>query len=209
MTIPHHWPHGHSRLLTTWSFHTIQHMVIPMVILHQWPHGHSTSLTTWSFHITYHMVIPHHWPHGHSTLLTTWPFHITNHMAIPRYSLHSSISSLRFRFCSRTTFSRSWCRVNCVRELSMSATWWPQASTSAGFKSVSMKSVLWYLYICKIVTPKQKQMTNCDLKKMTYLRIFPAKFSYVAFSALTLLVGQQEGHPACKKYGRMVEVDTG
>jgi len=23
----------------------------------------------------------------------------------------------------------------------------------------------------------------------------------VAFSALTLLVGQQEGHPACKKYG--------
>ena len=25
--------------------------------------------------------------------------------------------------------------------------------------------------------------------------------SYFAFSALTLLVGQQEGHPACKKYG--------
>jgi len=23
----------------------------------------------------------------------------------------------------------------------------------------------------------------------------------VAFSALTLLVGRQEGHPACKKYG--------
>jgi len=30
-----------------------------------------------------------------------------------------------------------------------------------------------------------------------------------AFSALTLLVGRQEGHPACKKYGRMVEVGTG
>jgi len=28
----------------------------------------------------------------------------------------------------------------------------------------------------------------------------------VAFSALTLLVGQQEGHPACKK---LVEVGTG
>jgi len=26
----------------------------------------------------------------------------------------------------------------------------------------------------------------------------------VAFSALMLLVGQQEGHPACKKYGGMV-----
>jgi len=30
-----------------------------------------------------------------------------------------------------------------------------------------------------------------------------------AFSALTLLVERQEGHPACKKYGRMVEVGTG
>jgi len=30
----------------------------------------------------------------------------------------------------------------------------------------------------------------------------------VAFSALTLLVGRQEGHPACKKWG-MVEVVTG
>ena len=31
----------------------------------------------------------------------------------------------------------------------------------------------------------------------------------VAFSALTLLVGRQEGHLACKKYGGMVEVGTG
>jgi len=29
-----------------------------------------------------------------------------------------------------------------------------------------------------------------------------------AFSALMLLVGRQEGHPACKKYGGMVEVGT-
>jgi len=29
-----------------------------------------------------------------------------------------------------------------------------------------------------------------------------------AFSALTLLVGWQEGHPACKKWG-MVEMGTG
>ena len=28
----------------------------------------------------------------------------------------------------------------------------------------------------------------------------------VAFSVLKLLVGRQEGHPACKKYGGMVEV---
>jgi len=30
-----------------------------------------------------------------------------------------------------------------------------------------------------------------------------------AFSALTLLVGRQEGHPGHKKYGGMVEVGTG
>jgi len=30
-----------------------------------------------------------------------------------------------------------------------------------------------------------------------------------AFSALMLLVGQQEGHPACKKIWGMVEVGTG
>jgi len=33
--------------------------------------------------------------------------------------------------------------------------------------------------------------------------------SFVAFSALTLLVGRQEGHPARKKYGGMVEMGTG
>ena len=38
-------------------------------------------------------------------------------------------------------------------------------------------------------------------------RIFPSLNVLVAFSALTLLVGQQEGHPACKKW-RMVEVGT-
>jgi len=31
----------------------------------------------------------------------------------------------------------------------------------------------------------------------------------IALSALTLLVGRQEGHPAGKKYGGMVEVGTG
>ena len=32
---------------------------------------------------------------------------------------------------------------------------------------------------------------------------------FCVFSALTLLVGRQEGHPAHKKYGAMVEVGTG
>jgi len=33
--------------------------------------------------------------------------------------------------------------------------------------------------------------------------------TFVVFSALTLLVGRQEGHPACEKNGGMVEVATG
>ena len=34
-------------------------------------------------------------------------------------------------------------------------------------------------------------------------------FALVAFSALTLLVGHREGHPACKKIWGMVEVGSG
>jgi len=34
-------------------------------------------------------------------------------------------------------------------------------------------------------------------------------FCSFAFSALTLLVGRQERHPACKKIWELVEVDTG
>jgi len=38
-------------------------------------------------------------------------------------------------------------------------------------------------------------------------RLLPNPNALVAFSALTLLVERQEGHPACKKWG-MVEVGT-
>ena len=34
---------------------------------------------------------------------------------------------------------------------------------------------------------------------VTYYIIVYLKYDYVAFSALTLLVGRQEGHPACEK----------
>jgi len=38
-----------------------------------------------------------------------------------------------------------------------------------------------------------------DTKRQLELQVFPIAFSAIAFSALTLLVGWQEGHPACKK----------
>jgi len=40
-------------------------------------------------------------------------------------------------------------------------------------------------------------------------RLPPNPNVIVALSALTLLVGRQERHPARKKYGGMVEVGTG
>jgi len=90
-------------------------------------------------------------------------------MVIPRHWPSCSISSLRFHFCSRTTFSRSRCRVNCFDEVSMSATWWVQASTSAGFKSDSTKSVLWYLYICETQPRWHRSGHQATIKKSTYL----------------------------------------
>ena len=35
--------------------------------------------------------------------------------------------------------------------------------------------------------------------KYLYTFVIHIRFVHIAFSALTLLVGQQEGHPACKK----------
>ena len=50
-----------------------------------------------------------------------------------------------------------------------------------------MLSILLCIYLC--ITVKRHSSTD-----------FPLISGYIcAFSALTLLVGQQEGHPACKK----------
>jgi len=40
----------------------------------------------------------------------------------------------------------------------------------------------------------------CIFQRSAHIAYFlPHKMAFVAFSALTLLVGRQEGHPACKK----------
>jgi len=52
----------------------------------------------------------------------------------------------------------------------------------------------------------------CDAVLYLLLNFFcftVERFALVAFSALTLLVGRQEGHLACKKMGGMMEVGTG
>jgi len=50
---------------------------------------------------------------------------------------------------------------------------------------------------------QQPQYTDTQLMSVGIQQLL------VAFSALTLLVGWQEGHPACKKYGGTVKVGTG
>jgi len=53
------------------------------------------------------------------------------------------------------------------------------------------------------------EMVQVTLLRKTLASSLPNPNALGAFSALTLLVGRQEGHPACKKYGGMVEVGTG
>jgi len=57
-----------------------------------------------------------------------------------------------------------------------------------------------FIPLTLLVWRQEERLTTC-----------PQRFSsaITAFSALTLLVGRQEEHPACKKYGVMVEVGTG
>ena len=47
-----------------------------------------------------------------------------------------------------------------------------------------------------VIALRAKKCTRCTRKKIS--SFFPSVLCYV-FSALTLLVGRQEGHPACKK----------
>jgi len=47
-----------------------------------------------------------------------------------------------------------------------------------------------------------------NIDTSVFSRLFPNPILLVAFSALTLFVWRQEGHPACKKWG-MVVVGTG
>jgi len=60
--------------------------------------------------------------------------------------------------------------------------------------------VSWKFWLIKYKSGACVRACCCILSKVTFFRrIFVLK--YIAFSALTLLVGRQEGHPACKKTG--------
>ena len=50
--------------------------------------------------------------------------------------------------------------------------------------------------ICKQSAPRSRHVTTPTLYRSIFYSVDAV---FHAFSALTLLVGQQEGHPACKK----------
>ena len=64
-------------------------------------------------------------------------------------------------------------------------------------KHVPLHARLQSVWLLNVLTKTLAKMTAFCNSFLKYCN------ALVAFSALTLLVGQQEGHPACKKYGGM------
>jgi len=62
-------------------------------------------------------------------------------------------------------------------------------------------------YFCLVYDIQQHKLTDSSASKITTLQhyiswiIIIIIVKYIAFSAFTLLVGRQEGHPVCKKLG--------
>jgi len=78
------------------------------------------------------------------------------------------------------------------------------------FRLSNSTAQFWPPAISDTITHKQPRGNQAyDSTEAITIRISQGLKKSNAFSALTLLVGRQEGHPACKKYGRMVEVSTG
>ena len=57
----------------------------------------------------------------------------------------------------------------------------------------------WYLYIIIICLNKLRLLQTGTHVLLFLVQLSTNISSFLAFSALTLLVGRQEGHPACKK----------
>jgi len=59
-----------------------------------------------------------------------------------------------------------------------------------------------YLYITALPKDTQNHLINSELDKLSSIMQLPTVNAFLlflyTFSALTLLVGQQEGHTACK-----------
>jgi len=67
------------------------------------------------------------------------------------------------------------------------------------------EAVAWFLDHCILVfsalTPGTEMVQVTPLRRTLVVFSLIRMHALVAFSALTLLVGQQEGHPACKNGG--------
>ena len=64
---------------------------------------------------------------------------------------------------------------------------------------IGEQSIVMTVSVCVPICPQSNlQNYTSDLHK-NFLCMLPVAMAIAAFSALTLLVGRQEGHPACKK----------
>jgi len=69
-----------------------------------------------------------------------------------------------------------------------------------------MAKTLWQLTVNNLCKGADVTAAYCV---STILSICQQEHSATCVQTLTLLVGRQEGHPACKKTGEMVEVSNG
>ena len=194
MVILHQWPHGHSRLLTTWSFHINDHMVIP----HHSPHGH----TTWLFYTSNHMAIPHQWPHGY----TTWSFYTTDHMVIP-HGYSTPVTTWSFHVTHHRVPSPVSASVSVRGQLSVghgsgwtvsaSCRWAPPGDhrpQRAPASCPSPRNLFSGICTSARLSNQSKSRRQTVIWKKWHIYVYSQHiFTYIAFSALTLLVGQQEG----------------
>ena len=97
-----------------------------------------------------------------------------------------------FRRCSTGRVSQSWSRV-----FEMTKYFFPFLYfISLVFIRVIRSFVFWCCFVFHVVvTPLTADNTDDSYSYSSIIQLFYV----IAFSALTLLVGRQEGHPACKK----------
>jgi len=65
------------------------------------------------------------------------------------------------------------------------------------------------LCFCLLITAAHNISNKTKQVKILILKMYLINVFQYAFSALMLLVGRQERHPACKKIWGMMEVGTG
>ena len=99
---------------------------------------------------------------------------------------------------------------SCCKSKSIDSSWWTESQKIANWLSFCLISLFFkdYSLSSQILTRLVKENLWSYWMKITYIRMIQMPFMFpgnvVPFGAQTLLVGWQEGHPACKTQGNLV-----